>query len=116
MNRWTVAVALLVACGSACAKPLAVPDDNAAALRASKLVTEYRLTTDKTECLFFDTFDLGKSFEVRVRENHSPECGGSTNTSPALFFMRIRKSDGHAVTNAYDGEHFLPLRKVGKPD
>jgi hypothetical protein len=116
MTRWTVAVALLVTCASACAKPLAVPDDNAAALRASKLVTEYRLSTDKTECLFFDTFDNGKSYEVRVRENHSAECGGATNTSPTLFFMRIRKSDGHALTNAYDGEHFVPLRQVKKTD
>ena len=116
MTRWTVAIALMTACVSAQAKPLAVPDDNAAALWASKLVTKYRLSTDKTECLFFDTFDKGKSFEVRVRENHSTECGGATNTSPTLFFMRIRKSDGHAVTNAYDGEHFVPLRRITKPD
>ncbi|NYH13569.1 hypothetical protein [Paraburkholderia bryophila] len=116
MTRWTVAVALLVICVSAHAKPLAVPDDNAAALWASKLVTKYRLSTDKTECLFFDTFDKGASYEVRVRENHSPECGGAANTSPTLFFMRIRKSDGHAVTNAYDSEHFVPLRRVTKTD
>ncbi|MFM0062934.1 hypothetical protein [Paraburkholderia aspalathi] len=116
MTRWTVAIALLVTCASACAKPLAVPNDNAAALLASKLVTKYRLSTDKTECLFFDTFDKGASYEVRVRENHAPECGGAANTSPTLFFMRIRKSDGHALTNAYDSEHFVPLRRVTKTD
>ncbi|MFL9882037.1 hypothetical protein PQR66_03315 [Paraburkholderia agricolaris] len=116
MTRWTVAIALMATCVSACAKPLAVPDDNAAALWASKMVSKYHLSTDKTECLFFDTFDKGTSFEVRVRENHSSECGGATNTSPTLFFMHIRKSDGRTLTNAYDGEHFVPLRRVTKTD
>lgn len=114
MTRWTIAIALLASCASALAKPLAVPDDGAAAVWASRLVSKYQLTTDKIDCLFFDTFDRGASFDVRVRENHSPKCGGMVDTSPTLFFIKIRKSDGRALTNAYDSARFVPLRRVTK--
>jgi hypothetical protein len=47
---------------------------------------------------------------VRVREKHTDACGGEPDVSPVLFFLKLRKRDGHAVTTAYDGEHYRPLK------
>jgi len=48
--------------------------------------------------------------EVRVREKHTDACGGEPDVSPVLFFLKLRKRDGHAVTTAYDGEHYRALK------
>lgn len=101
----------LVTCTAAQAKRLAVPNEDAATLKASALIKKYELTSDRIECLDFQITDEGKDFLVQVRENHTPECGGDPKYAPTLFFMKIRKSDGRALTDDYDAESFQPLRK-----
>lgn len=87
---------------SAHAQSASIKDGDAAAARAAAMTVQYRLTSIKTECLYFDTKDEGQDYLVRVREKHSKACGGAPETSPTLFFMRLRKSDGHATTTAYN--------------
>jgi hypothetical protein len=108
---------LLCACaiGTSCAqgKRIAIADDDAAAERAAAITSEYRLTSIKTECLYFDTVDKKSNYLVRVREKHSKECGGDPETSNTVFFMKLRKRDGHATTTAYNNEgKFQELRPV----
>ncbi|QDQ84034.1 hypothetical protein [Paraburkholderia megapolitana] len=110
-RRATIFALALIACTAAQAKRLAVPDENAATLKASALIEKYELTSDKIECLDFQITDEGKDFLIQVRENHTPACGGDPNFAPTLFFMKIRKSDGRALTDDYDAETFQPLRK-----
>ncbi|MEQ5838092.1 hypothetical protein N0A02_01385 [Paraburkholderia acidicola] len=112
MIRHALAVIALSICTHASAKPVAVPDEDRAAARAETLTGKYQLTTDKIDCLEFETSDERSYFLVRVRENHTQECGGDPNVSPTLFFLKIRKSDGRALTNAYDGVHFVRLKRV----
>ena len=112
--RRTIATATLFASLHAIAGAPAVVSGNDAALRAADVTRDYGLSTDKTECLLFDTADKGSYFLVRVRENHTEACGGEAGVSPALFFMKIRKHDGHIVTTAYDSEHYRPLKPLGQ--
>jgi hypothetical protein len=87
---------------SACAQTGRINNDDGAAVRASEVTTQYRLTGIKTACLYFDTFDEGPDYLVRVREKHSKECGGDIETTQTVFFLKLRKSDGHATTSAYN--------------
>lgn len=80
----------------------AVTDDDAAAVRAAAITSEYRLTSIKTTCLYFDTDDKRTEYLIRVREKHSKTCGGDPETSNTVFFMKLRKRDGHATTTAYN--------------
>jgi hypothetical protein len=113
--RRVLATSILFATLRSHAGAHAVVSDNDAALRAADVTHDYGLSKDRTECLLFDTADKGDYFLVRVRENHSEACGGAAGVSPALFFMKIRKQDGHVVTTAYDGEHYQALKRRG-PD
>ena len=91
----------------------AITNDDAAAVRAAAITTEYRLTSIRTECLYFDTIDKKSNYLVRVREKHSKECGGDMETSNTVFFMKLRKRDGHATTTAYnDSGKFQELRPI----
>ena len=112
MIRHALAVISLAIFMNASAKPLTVADDDRAAERAEALTSKYQLTTDKIDCLDFEMSDERSYFLVRVRENHTPECGGDPSVSPTLFFLKIRKSDGRTLTNAYDGVRFVRLKRV----
>jgi hypothetical protein len=109
------ALPTVVACAQA-GTP-AIKNDNDAAARAATLTHRYQLTSIPTQCLYFDTDDEGADYLVRVREKHSRECGGDPETSPTVFFMRLRKTDGHATTTAYgvDGafQELKPASKTG---
>lgn len=80
----------------------AIKNGDAAAVRAAAITRQFHLTTIPTPCLYFDTRNEASDYLVRVREKHSKECGGDPNTSPTVFFMKLRKSDGHASTTAYN--------------
>lgn len=98
----TIFCALVSFSGFATNKVVSVKTEDQAVDKAVDVTTKYRLTSDKTECLLFDTFDMKTYWDVRVRENHTPACGGAPEFSPTLYFLRIRKEDGHVTTNAYD--------------
>lgn len=108
IRRAIAATALFLSC-YAWASGRAVVTDSEAATKAADITRDYGLSKDKTECLLFDTADKGSYFLVRVRENHTEACGGVPGVSPALFYLKIRKRDGHTVTTAYDSEHYRPL-------
>lgn len=114
MIRRAVGIIALAVAAHVYAKPLAVSNDDSAADRAVAITKKYQLTQDNIECLQFETFNKGAYYLVRVREIHPKACGGMPDVSPTLFFLKIRKSDGHALTNVYDGEHFVPPRRVTK--
>ncbi len=114
MMRRAIIAASLVICTQTYAAPQALTTGDDAAIRASDITHTYGLSKDRAECLLFDTADKGKYFLVRVRENHSDTCGGAAGVSPTLFFLKIRKRDGYAVTTAYDSEHYLPLKPLPK--
>jgi hypothetical protein len=113
-----LAIALLCAFTMVAAwaeKGVAIKGDDAAAVQAAAITSEYQLTTIKTTCLYFDTVDKGKAYLVRVREKHSKECGGDPETSNTVFFMKLRKRDGHATTTAYNvNGKFQELKPLGK--
>jgi len=109
IRRAIAAAALLASCHVWASGP-AVLTDSEAATKAADITRDYGLSKDKTECLLFDTADKGRYFLVRVRENHTEACGGEAGVSPALFFLKIRKRDGYTITNAYDSEHYRPLK------
>ncbi len=88
----------------------AVLNGNDAATRAADVTQDCSLCTKTTECLLFDTFDEGNYFLVRVREKYTAACGGPPGVSPSLFFMKIRKHDGHILTTAYDGQHYRSVK------
>ncbi|MDR3098399.1 MAG: hypothetical protein LBV73_15170 [Paraburkholderia sp.] len=111
MIRGAVAVAALAVSCYAWAGQDAVRSGDEAATKAAEITQTYALSKNKTECLLFDTADKGRYFLIRVRENHTEACGGEVDVSPVLFFLKIRKRDGHAVTTAYDSEHYEPLRR-----
>jgi len=113
MRRATI-MAALIACTQVCAAQQPVTNDDTAATRAAEITRTYGLSKDDTACLLFDTADKGKYFLVRVRENHTQACGGATDVSPTLFFLKMRKRDGYTVTTAYDSEHYLPLKTPAK--
>lgn len=102
MIRSTVGLLALVASIGAHATTLVISDDGKAADRAIEVTKKYELTTDKIECLLFDTFDKGSYYIVRVRENHTEACGGARETDPALYYLKIRKRDGATTTDAYN--------------
>jgi hypothetical protein len=113
MNRLFPFVLGLAFVASACAQGKPVKDDDDAAARAEDLTTQYHLTPIKLDCLYFDTDDEGKDWLVRVRTKQGGECGGDPDVTQTVFFMKLRKSDGHPTTTAYnlDGK-FEELKAV----
>lgn len=115
MIRRAVVILALAVATHAYAKPPAITDDGSAADKAIAITKQYQLTDDNIECLQFDTFDKGTFYVVRVREIHPKACGGVPDVSPTLFFLKIRKSDGRTLTNAYgDGSRYVPPKPVTK--
>lgn len=104
MKLATFSLLCALATTTACAQGVSISlkDDDAAAVRAAAVTSQYKLTTIGTKCLYFDTDDEGADYLVRVREMHSAECGGDAETSPTVFFLKLRKVDGHATTTAYN--------------
>ena len=81
--------------------------------KAIKLATDamhkFRLTTLKDECGLVDVIEKPSYFEVVVRERHTQDCGGSSETGPRLFSMRVRKRDGQLTSDVYDGTSYKPV-------
>ena len=104
MNRLLPFLLGLAFIASACAQSKPIKNDDDAAARAEDLTTQYHLTQIKLDCLYFDTKDEGKDWLVRVRTKQGGECGGEPDVSQTVYFMKLRKSDGHATTTAYNND------------
>jgi hypothetical protein len=44
-----------------------------------------------------------------VHERHTAACGGTPETGPRLFNVRVRKRDGQLTSDVYDGVSFQPV-------
>ena len=80
---------------------------------ATKLATDaihkFRLTTLKDECGSIVVNEKRSYFEIVVRERHTKDCGGTSETGPRLFNVRVRKQDGRLTSDVYDGTYYKPV-------
>ncbi|OFA04298.1 hypothetical protein [Duganella sp. HH101] len=76
---------------------------------ATGAIHKYRLTTLKDECGLIDAIEKPLYFEILVRERHTQDCGGTPETGPRLFSVRVRKHDGRLTSDVYDGTNYKPL-------
>jgi len=96
-----------------------VTSENTAIRLATNAIHKFHLTTLKDECGLLDVVDKPSYFDIVVRERHTEGCGGSAETGPRLFSVRVRKRDGRLTSDAYDGVSYKPvdheLSRAGKP-
>jgi hypothetical protein len=91
-----------------------VKSEDEAIKLATDAIHKFRLTNLKDECGLIDVIEKASYFEIVVRERHTKSCGGSPETSPRLFNVRVRKSDGRLTSDVYDGTTYKPVDH--KPD
>jgi hypothetical protein len=98
---------LFLASASAWSAPVGSGDE---AIRlATDAIHKFHLTTLMDECGRVDVIDKRSYFEVVVRERHTQGCGGTLETGPRLFSIRVRKYDGRLTSDAYDGVSYKPV-------
>jgi hypothetical protein len=108
MRRFPCLVALLfLVSAPALSEP--VRTENEAIQLATHAIHKFHLTTLKDECGLIDVIEKPSYFELVVRERHAPDCGGSAETGPRLFNVRVRKHDGRLTSDVYDGVRFKPV-------
>jgi hypothetical protein len=98
---------LFLASASAIAGPIKTKDD--AIKLAIGAIHKFHLTTLKDECGLIDVFERPSYFEIIVRERHTQNCGGTPETGPRLFNVRVRKQDGRLTSDVYDGTNYRPV-------
>jgi hypothetical protein len=86
-----------------------VKTENDAIKLATNAIHKFHLTTLKDECGVVDVNEKPSYFEIVVRERHAQSCGGSPETGPRLFNVRVRKRDGRLTSDVYDGTTFKPI-------
>lgn len=69
-------------------------------------IHKYHLTTLSDECGLADAIETPSYFEIIVRERHTKNCGGTPETGPRLFNVRVRKHDGQLTSDVYDGTNY----------
>ena len=69
-------------------------------------IHKYNLTTLSDECGLADVIAKPSYFEIVVRERHTKNCGGTPETEPRLFNVRVRKHDGQLTSDVYDGINY----------
>jgi hypothetical protein len=107
--HYLLALTLLV---SAPAFSAQVKSEEAAVKVAASAIRKFHLTTLRDECGVLDVVEKPSYFEVAVRELHTPACGGSPETGPRLFNLRVQKRDGRITSNVYDGTHYRPFDRA----
>jgi hypothetical protein len=94
----------------------AVKTEDEAIRRVVAAVHKFKLTTLSDGCWVMSVTEERTRFELVIREDHKPKCGGDPLTGPRLFTVFVRKRDGRMTTDAYDGEDYQPLkRKLRRP-
>jgi hypothetical protein len=76
---------------------------------ATDAIHKFQLTTLKDECGLIDVIEKPSHFEIVVHERHTQSCGGSSETAPRLFSVRVRKRDGRLTSDVYDGTNYRPV-------
>lgn len=86
-----------------------VTSEEEATKLAINAIHKYRLSTAQGDCGAIDMVEKPSYFEFVVRERHIPKCGGTRETGPRLFNMRVRKRDGQLTSDVYDGISYRPV-------
>lgn len=73
---------------------------------ATDAIHSFHLTTLKDECGAVAVIEKPSYFLLVVRERHTKNCGGTPETSPRLFNMRVSKQDGKVTSDVYDGTSY----------
>ncbi|MBA5605612.1 hypothetical protein H3H36_09585 [Duganella sp. FT3S] len=76
---------------------------------AAEAIHKFALTTVKDECGTIVAIEKSSYFEITVRERHTQNCGGTPETGPRLFNVRVRKQDGRLTSDVYDGTTYKPV-------
>ncbi len=98
---------LFLASASAFSGPIRSKDE--AIKLATDAIHKFHLTTLKDECGLVDVIEKPSYFEIVVRERHTKNCGGTPETGPRLFNVRVRKHDGQLTSDVYDGTNYKPV-------
>ena len=105
--RYYLPALLLLA--SASAFSAAVRNKEEATKIAIAAIHTYHLTALNDECGVVTAREKPSYFDIEVRERHTPECGGTPETGPRLFTLRVRKQDGAVTSDVYDGATYRPV-------
>jgi len=81
---------------------------------AISAIHKFRLATVRDDCGVIAAIERRSYFEFTVRERHTPECGGTKETGPRLFKVRVRKRDGQLTSDVYDGVSYRPVDHTPK--
>ena len=100
---------VLLLCASASAFAGHVKTKDEAIKLATNAIHKFNLTSLKDECGAIAVIERSSYFEIVVHERHTPQCGGTSETAPRLFSVRVRKQDGRLTSDAYDGTTFRPV-------
>lgn len=73
---------------------------------AANAIHKFHLTTLKDECGSIVATEKSSYVEITVRERHTQHCGGTPETGPRLFNVRVRKQDGRMTSDVYDGTSY----------
>jgi hypothetical protein len=76
---------------------------------AIEAIHKFHLTALKDECGSVAAFEKPSYFEIVVRERHTQRCGGTRETGPRLFSVRVGKQDGQLTSDVYDGVSYKPV-------
>lgn len=77
-------------------------------------IHKFRLATVRDDCAVIDVIETRPYFEFIVRERHTSECGGTKETGPRLFNVRVSKRDGQLTSDVYDGVSYRPVDHTPK--
>jgi hypothetical protein len=106
----SLAALLLLASTSALSAPVKT---EAKAIRlATDAIHQFHLTSLKDECGLIDVIDKPSYFDIVVRERHTQYCGGTRETGPRLFSVRVKKNDGQLTSDVYDGVSYKPVDRA----
>jgi hypothetical protein len=105
MRRFHYLFALSVL-ASASAFSAQVKNEDEAIRLAIDAIHKFHLTALSDECGLIDVIEKPSYFELVVHERHTPACGGTPETGPRLFNVRVRKRDGQLTSDVYDGVTF----------
>jgi len=94
---------------SASAFSAQVKTEDEAIRLAINAIHKFHLTALSDECGLIDVIEKPSYFELVVHERHTPACGGTPETGPRLFNVRVRKRDGQLTSDVYDGVTFQPV-------